>query len=58
MKDTTRIHALPLKCQEKMHLKMASAEVVCSKKLPSITDKLDIEANSVNPEQTVPIGAV
>ena len=37
---------------------MSSAEVVCSKLLPLITDKLSIEANSVAPEQTAPIGAV
>ena len=37
---------------------MSSAEVVCSKWLPNITDKLSIEATSVNPEQTAPIGAV
>ena len=34
---------------------MSSAEVVCSKLLPNITDKLSIEANSVYPEQTAPI---
>ena len=34
---------------------MLSAEVVCCKKLP---DELSIEANSVDPEQTAPIGAV
>ena len=37
---------------------MSSAEVVCCKKVPNITDKLSIEANSVDSEQTVPIGAV
>ena len=37
---------------------MSSAEVVCSKYLPNITDELSIEATSVDPEQTVPIGAV
>ena len=37
---------------------MSSAEVVCCKKLPYITDELSIEANSVDPEQTAPIGAV
>ena len=37
---------------------MSSAEVVFRKKLPSITDELSIEANSGNPEQTAPIGAV
>ena len=41
-----------------MHLKMLSAEVVCCKYLPNITDKLSIEAISVDPEQTAPIGAV
>ena len=38
-----------------MHLKISSAEVVCCKYLPRITDKLSIEANSVDPEQTAPI---
>ena len=38
-----------------MHLKMSSAEVVCCKKLPNISDKLSIEANSVGSEQTAPI---
>ena len=37
---------------------MSSDEVVCYKQLPNITDKLTIEANSVDPEQTAPIGAV
>ena len=36
---------------------MSSAEVVCCKKLSKITDK-SIEANSVDPEHTAPIGAV
>ena len=44
--------------QEKMHLKMSSAGVVCCKLLPNITYKLSKEANSVVPEQTAPIGAV
>ena len=34
---------------------MSSAEVVCCKKVPKITDELSKEANSVDPE---PIGAV
>ena len=38
-----------------MHLKMSSAEVVFCKKLPNFTDELNIEANSVDPEQTAPI---
>ena len=37
---------------------MPSAEVVCCNYLPNITGKLSIEANSVDPEQTVPIGAI
>ena len=37
---------------------MSSAEVVCCKKLAYITGELSIEANSVDPEQTAPIGAV
>ena len=41
-----------------MHLKMSSVEVVCCKYMPDITDELSIEANSVDPEQTAPIGAV
>ena len=41
-----------------MHLKMLSAEVVCCKLLSSITDELSIEENSVDPEQTAPVGAV
>ena len=46
-----------LKRQEKMHLKMSSAEVVCCKSLPNITEELSIEANSMDPEQTA-LGAV
>ena len=38
--------------------KNASENVVSCKYLPSITDELSIEANSVDPEQTAPIGAV
>ena len=41
-----------------MHLKMLSAEVVCCKKLPSITDQLSKEDKSVDPEQTAPTGVV
>ena len=36
--------------RKKNHLKMSSAEVGCCKKMPSITDELSIEANSVDPE--------
>ena len=44
--------------RKKIHLKMSSAEVVCCKLLPNITDELSIEANSVDPEQSAHIGAV
>ena len=37
---------------------MSTAEVVCCKELPNITDELSIEAISVDTEQTAPIGAV
>ena len=37
---------------------MSSAEVVCCKELPNIADELSIEANSMDPEQTAPIGAI
>ena len=41
-----------------MHLKITSAEVVCCKWLPNITDKLSLEANSVDPDQTAHIVSV
>ena len=44
--------------RKKMHMKMSSAEVVCCKNLPNITDQLGIKANSVDLEQTATIGAV
>ena len=47
-------HKTPIK----MHLKISAAEVVCCKYLPNITDELSIEANSVDPDQTAPKGAV
>ena len=37
---------------------MSSAEVICCKYLPNITDQSGIEGNSMDPEQTAPIGAV
>ena len=40
----------PYSAKKKMHLKMSSADVVCCKWLPIITDELCIEANSVDPE--------
>ena len=56
---TCFIHLLALKApRRKMHLKMSSAEVTCCKLLPDITDQLGIEANSLDPKQTAPIGAV
>ena len=48
--------SLALKAQVKNHLKL-SAKVVCCKLFPNITS-LSIEANSVDPDQTAPIGAV
>ena len=36
---------------------MSSAEVVCCENLPNITDELSKEANSVDPEQTAPLGS-
>ena len=51
-----RVKMLTLKePRKKMHLKILSAEVVCCKYLPIITDEWSIEANSVDPEQTAPI---
>ena len=41
-----------------MYLKKSSAGVVCGELLPNIIDELSIEANSVEPERTAPIGAV
>ena len=41
-----------------MHLKVSSAEVVCCKLLPNITDELSIETNRLDLEQIAPIGAV
>ena len=45
-----------------MPRKNASENVVCwsrlKQKVSNITDKLSIEANGVDPEQTAPIGAV
>ena len=58
---TTRyrnFYILPLKRQEK---NIFENVVCCSRllqKMPNITDELSVEANSVDPEQTVPIGAV
>ena len=37
---------------------MSSAEVLCCKQLPNITDELSKEANRVDPQQTAPRGAV
>ena len=49
---------LTLKAPRKKYiLKMSSAKIVCCEYLPNITDELSIEANSVDPEQTAPIGA-
>ena len=50
--------SVTLKRQERMRLKMSSAEVVCCKWSPNITEELSIEENRVDPEQTAPMGAV
>ena len=41
-----------------MHVKILSADFICCKLLPNITNDISKEANSVDPEQTAPIGAV
>ena len=55
MKNTTTQRLLALKAprKKKAFEKITSAEVVCCRFLPNITDELSIEANSVDPEQTV-----
>ena len=37
---------------------MLSAEIVCCKLLPNITDELSIEANRVDPDQTAPMSSL
>ena len=54
----TYIIALTLKAPRKKSIYKCRIEVVCCKLLPNITDKLSFEANSVDPDQTAPIGAV
>ena len=55
MRHIMKVTYLPFKRQEKN----ASENVVCCTRLlqilPSITDELGIEANSVDPKQTAPI---
>ena len=48
----------PLKRQEKMHLKMSSVYVVCWIFLQTFQTYFGIQANSVDPDQTAPKGAV
>ena len=55
--DAFKSPHLALKRQEKNASEMSSVEVVCCK-LPNFTYELSMEASSVDPEQTVPIGAV
>ena len=65
MKDLFSIHidhvdtcTLTLKAPRKKYiLKCRLLKSSAAKKLPNITDELSIEANSVDPEQTAPIGA-
>ena len=54
-KTTLTLKAPRKKC---IDLKMSSAEVVCCKYCLTLLTNLSIEANSVDPEQTAPIGAV
>ena len=37
---------------------MSSAEVVCCKKMPNVTDEFSLELNSVDREQTVLFGSM
>ena len=48
----------PLKCQENLHLKMSSVYAVCWIFLQSFQTYFCIQANSVDPDQTAPRGAV
>ena len=48
----------PLKRQENLHLKMSSVYVVCWIFLQTFQTYLCIQANSVDPYQTAPKGAV
>ena len=41
-----------------MHLKMTSAEVICCIYLLTLLTNVSVEANSVEPDQTAPVGAV
>ena len=47
-----------LKCQENLHLKMLSVTVVCRIFLQTFQTNFCIQANSVDPDQTAPRGAV
>ena len=49
---------LPLKCQENLHLKISSVYVVCWIFLQTFQSYFCIQANSVDPDQTAPKGAV
>ena len=48
----------PLKCQENLHLKMLSVCVVCWIFLQTFQTYFCIQANSVDSDQTAPLGAV
>ena len=52
------IFVLTLKCQENLHLKMSSIYVVCWIFLQIFQTSFCIQANSVDPYQTAPRGAV
>ena len=55
---TFYICPLPLKRQEELHLKMSSVYVVCWIFLQTFQTYFCIQANSVDPDQTAPKGAV
>ena len=42
----------------KMHLKMLSAKVICCIKMLMSRNNFSIQSNSVDPDQTSPLGAV
>ena len=49
---------IPLPATKKMHLKMSSFEIVCCIKISKSMTNFHIQTNSVEPDETAPIGAV
>ena len=56
--SVSTLFLLTLKVPAKMHLKILSALVVCLIYFLTILTNLSEEANSVDPDQTAPVGAV